>query len=77
MEAEGSLLMGGEVGGGESQEDEGLRTYMLGRLKVDDDQPASTTLGGKWQVPAGPDLEGRAQCDRQVGDPGGQEVGLG
>lgn len=44
---------------------------MLGGLKVDDDQPAATALGGQWQVPTGPDLQGGAQRDGQVCVPAG------
>lgn len=48
----------------------GPSTYMLGGLKVDDDQSAATALGGQWQVPTGPDLQGGAQRDGQVCVPG-------
>ena len=48
----------------------GSHTYVLGGLKVDDDQATSTALGGKGKVPAGPDLQGGAQCDGQVCIPG-------
>ena len=48
----------------------GSSTYVLGGLKVDDDQPASAAFGGEGQVPAGPDLQGGAQRDGQVRVPG-------
>lgn len=48
----------------------GFHTYMLGGLKVDDNQATSTALGGEGKVPAGPDLQGGAQCDGQVCTPG-------
>lgn len=43
---------------------------MLRGLKVDNDQSASSALGGKGQVSAGPDLQRGAQRDGQVCVPG-------
>lgn len=68
------LGVGGGSGGGRGLAGalgrEAVHTYVLGGLKVDDDQPASTAFGGKGQVPAGPDLQRGAQRDGQVCVPG-------